>query len=212
MSDLFTLSDEELNSDKWEKAREMCARHGWDIHEIASNIAKFRMDRAEARAIALRELTINQPAVVAVEAAPATLVHFGSVRHLWSAQFQQWSKPNIVYIGRAMAHPTIELPASPFGNPFRIDKDTIQNRDDAIELYADWIQRPAQAHLLLQLDSLRGKMLVCWCHPRRCHGDVLIQLMRDKASYADVQPEVKAVPLKEDWPADWQPSLNIKSY
>lgn len=212
MSDLFTLSDEELWSDKWEKARKMCAIYGYDIREIAAGIAKFRMDRAEARAIALRELTINQPAAVAVEAAPAMLVHFNGVRHLWSAQFQQWSKPNIVYIGRAMPHMNIGLPASPFGNPFRIDKDTIQNRDDAIELYAEWIQRPAQAHLLHQLDSLRGKTLVCWCTPRRCHGDVLIQLLREKASYADTQSEAEIVPPKEDWPAEWQPNLKLKTY
>lgn len=210
MSDLFTLSDEELNSDKWEKAREMCVRHGWDIREIAAGIARFRMSRAEARATALRELTANQPAALVPEPAPAMLVHFNSVRHLWSAQFQQWSKPNIVYIGRAMPHLNIELPASPFGNPFRIDKDTIQNRDDAIELYAEWILRPAQAHLLHQIDSLRGKMLVCWCHPRRCHGDVLIQLMRDKASYAEVSLEPAAP--KEDWPAEWQPNLKPKTY
>jgi predicted NAD-dependent protein-ADP-ribosyltransferase YbiA (DUF1768 family) len=33
--------------------------------------------------------------------------------------------------------------------------------------------------LLSELDSLRGKSLGCWCHPERCHGDVLVQLLND---------------------------------
>lgn len=218
MSSLYTLSDEELNSDKWEKAREMCARYGYDIREIAGNIAKFRMDRAAARAQALRELATSQPAAVAP--APATLVHFNSVRQYWNAKYQKWSRNDIVYIGRAMPHMNIELPASPYGNPFRIEKDTDQTRDDAIEMYLNWIQLPGQAHLLHQLDSLRGKMLCCWCHPRRCHGDVLIQLLRERASYTDVvvsevkppDVEITETVLIEDWPAEWQPSLKLKTY
>lgn len=209
MSSFFTISDEELNSEKWDTAREMCERYGYDLREIAGRIAKFRMDRAETRATALREHALKNPQPPAVASAPAALVHFNSVRQHWSPQFQQWSRPSFVYIGRAMPHVNIELPASPFGNPFRIEKDDTQSREDAIELYLNWIQLPEQAHLLHQLDSLRGKTLVCWCHPRRCHGDVLIQLMREKSSYADVKPTVVPEP-KEDWPAEWQPNLKLK--
>ena len=27
------------------------------------------------------------------------------------------------------------------------------------------------------LEELRGKVLGCWCHPRACHGDVLVELL-----------------------------------
>lgn len=209
MSSPFTISDEELNSDQWAKAREMCERYSWDIHEIAAGIARFRMTRAEARAQALREATVNLPTVAAP--APATLVNFHAVRHLWNPQQQRWARPNMVYIGRSMPHLNIQLPESPFANPFRIEKDTDNARENAIELYADWLLADAQAHLLHQLDSLRGKILVCWCCPRRCHGDILLQLMREKASYAEVLPEI-IEPVTEDWPAEWQPALKLNPF
>lgn len=181
MSNLYRLSDEELNSDKWALAREMCERYGYDLAEIADRIARFRMMRAEARAEAMREQAAKQPP--SRPSAPATLTHFNLVRQFWDVKTQQWTHPNIVYIGRAMTG-YLNLPASPYGNPFRLEKDTDDARMDALELYLNWIHLPAQAHLLEQLDSLRGKILVCFCHPRRCHGDVLIQLLQERTTYA----------------------------
>ncbi len=31
-------------------------------------------------------------------------------------------------------------------------------------------------HLIAALDELRGKDLVCWCAPLRCHADFLLEL------------------------------------
>lgn len=197
---MITISEQELQSDKWAKARLMCERQGWDIHEIAAGIARFRMANAEARAKALAAQMRNAPEP---EARPANLVHFNSVKQYWNASTQRWSKPDLVYIGRAMSHLNLNLPASPFGNPFRIDKDNDDARADAIELYLNWIQLPAQAALLAQVDGLRGKTMVCWCHPRSCHGDVLMELMRSKLSYA---PEVKAA---DETAPDYQPALHM---
>ena len=37
--------------------------------------------------------------------------------------------------------------------------------------------------LLAHLDELEGKTLGCWCTPEeRCQGDVLLELLRDRAS------------------------------
>jgi len=33
-----------------------------------------------------------------------------------------------------------------------------------------------QQHLLRSLDTLKGKDLVCYCAPARCHGDLLLRL------------------------------------
>lgn len=74
-----------------------------------------------------------------------------------------------VYIGRAVRG----WPASPFGNPFRVTSEL--PRGQAIAQYRQWIQ--SQPALLARLEELRGKRLGCWCKPRACHGDVLVELL-----------------------------------
>jgi len=67
-----------------------------------------------------------------------------------------------VYVGR----PTM------WGNPFVIGRDG--TRDDVVAKYRTWIlQQPA---LMADLHELRGKDLVCWCAPERCHAEVLLAL------------------------------------
>jgi hypothetical protein len=67
-----------------------------------------------------------------------------------------------VYIGRP----------SKWGNPFEIGKDG--TREEVIEKYREWIiKKPA---LMNALSELKGKVLGCWCSPKACHGDVLVEL------------------------------------
>ncbi len=68
-----------------------------------------------------------------------------------------------VYIGRG----------SKWGNPFRIGDHG--DREDVIEQYRKWIQ--TRPDLLDSLEELRGKRLGCFCKPKACHGDVLIDLL-----------------------------------
>jgi hypothetical protein len=67
-----------------------------------------------------------------------------------------------VYVGRP----------SKWGNPFVIGRDG--TRDEVIAKYRAWLVR--QSSLMAALGELRGKHLVCWCPPERCHADVLIEL------------------------------------
>jgi hypothetical protein len=67
-----------------------------------------------------------------------------------------------VYVGRP----------SKWGNPFVIGRDG--TRDEVIAKYRAWIVR--QPSLISALPELRGKNLVCWCAPQRCHAEVLIEL------------------------------------
>jgi len=68
-----------------------------------------------------------------------------------------------VYIGRP----------SKWGNPFIIGKDG--TRDDVVDKYHEWImQRPEL--IALAKKELKGKDLICYCSPNRCHGDVLIEI------------------------------------
>lgn len=75
-----------------------------------------------------------------------------------------WEKdPQYVYVGR----PSI------WGNPFTVEK---YGQGGACEMHAAWF--PTDLKLKAQVKELKGKTLVCYCHPKRCHGDLL-------ARYAD---------------------------
>lgn len=67
-----------------------------------------------------------------------------------------------VYIGRG----------SKWGNPFRIGPDG--DRDAVIAKHERWMRN--QHDLLRAIDELRGRNLVCFCAPLRCHGDLLLRL------------------------------------
>lgn len=79
-----------------------------------------------------------------------------------------------LYIGR---------PAK-WGNPFTHIKDDktlakyiVETREDAIEAYSQWITKGEGMYLLNDLHELKNKVLGCWCYPKPCHGDVLIELI-----------------------------------
>jgi hypothetical protein len=79
-------------------------------------------------------------------------------------------EPFDVYIGRP----------SKWGNPFShlqgtLAKFKVATREEAIEKYVEWIQ--GQDALLADIKSeLKGKVLGCWCKPKDCHGDILLEL------------------------------------
>ena len=79
-----------------------------------------------------------------------------------------------IYIGRP----------SKWGNPYTHIKDKITRADfivktrrEAIEKYKEWITIGDGKHLLNDLHELDGKILGCWCYPKLCHGDILIELI-----------------------------------
>lgn len=66
--------------------------------------------------------------------------------------------------------------SSKWGNPYHLGEDG--NRDEVIEKYEQWIR--ARPELLARLGELKGKDLVCWCAPKRCHADVLLKLLEER--------------------------------
>lgn len=83
-------------------------------------------------------------------------------------------EPYDVYIGRGHG--------CKWGNPFSHQSDTIAQfkvatREEAIERYEQWVK--TQAHLMAALPELEDKILGCWCHPKACHGDVLVRLVNE---------------------------------
>ena len=68
---------------------------------------------------------------------------------------------------------TYGLRRSPFATPFRAG--ITHSRTAAVRAYRHWIQkRPKLIELARR--QLTGKILVCWCAPEPCHGDVLAKI------------------------------------
>ena len=76
--------------------------------------------------------------------------------------------PYDVYIGR----PSI------WGNPYKVSEG--MTRKEAINAYRDWIlYSPDAAEQRSQIHTLKGKTLGCWCKPKACHGDVLVEIINN---------------------------------
>lgn len=78
-----------------------------------------------------------------------------------------------IYIGRA--NRTANLPQSPLANPFRV-RD-FGGRGRTLPHYRRWLWARIQAGDEAVLAALRAidpsSVLVCWCKPGPCHGDVV---------------------------------------
>jgi hypothetical protein len=79
-----------------------------------------------------------------------------------------------VYIGRESKRAKPSRKESKWHNPFRVPQDVATN-DEAVALYRDYLL--AKPELLSRIEELRGKLLVCWCYPKSCHGNVLVELL-----------------------------------
>jgi len=71
-----------------------------------------------------------------------------------------------IYIGRG----------SVWGNPYTIPNDG--DRDEVIDNYEAYIMN--HPSLIKALPNLIGKVLGCWCAPKRCHGDILKIMVEDR--------------------------------
>lgn len=67
-----------------------------------------------------------------------------------------------VYIGRG----------SPWGNPYIIGVHG--TRDEVCDLFEENILPT------LDIEPLRGKDLICFCYPKRCHGDSIIASLKNQ--------------------------------
>lgn len=80
--------------------------------------------------------------------------------------------PDAVYVGRP----------SPFGNPYT-DRPVghtlahlqVRDRAEAIAKFREYLMGNRKL-LALVRKELRGKDLVCFCAPKACHGDVLLEI------------------------------------
>lgn len=88
-------------------------------------------------------------------------------------KYHKTAPPDAVYIGRG----------SHYGNPFTHLVNTkattvVDDRDQACDEFEKW----ASSNPLFIADvkqNLRGKHLVCFCKPKRCHGDFLLKIANE---------------------------------
>jgi hypothetical protein len=75
--------------------------------------------------------------------------------------------PNDVYIGRP----------SPLGNPYRLSRP--DDRAAVIAAYRTWLREQVRQRDPEVMRALRAlteqSVLVCWCKPLVCHGDVIVE-------------------------------------
>lgn len=70
-------------------------------------------------------------------------------------------EPYDVYIGRP----------SEWGNPY---SEKQYGRNKCIQMYLVYLLRHPK--VLKEVKTLRGKVLGCWCRPKKCHGDILAMI------------------------------------
>ncbi len=78
-----------------------------------------------------------------------------------------------LYIGRS--NKWLGLPESKWHNPFFMKNEG--QRPTVLKLYEEHIR--SRPDLIAALPELSNKTLGCYCAPKRCHGNVLIELYEE---------------------------------
>jgi len=96
----------------------------------------------------------------------------------------QWilNKESNIYIGRGRVVfiDGIRYPNqnSIWANPYKITNT--QTREQVLVLYREYIEKKLKSNPILinDLMKLKGKKLGCWCKPKCCHGDILLEMIK----------------------------------
>ena len=70
--------------------------------------------------------------------------------------------------------------ATIFGNPFKIGEHG--SRDEVIERYKRYFLKRIKydSDFRKAVKKLKGKVLLCWCRPLPCHGDVIAEWLNNE--------------------------------
>jgi len=95
---------------------------------------------------------------------------------------EEWMKDkNNVYIGRSgivfIDNKRYPPNGSIWANPYKVVNS---NREMCIRNYEIYIREKIEKEYGIdELMKLEGKKLGCWCHPNKCHGDILVKLIEE---------------------------------
>jgi len=91
---------------------------------------------------------------------------------------------NGIYIGRGGKGKA----QSPLANPYSLNK---HSREESLKLYKEWLMRKLKDRnspqsmefnkLKLLLSHGSDLNLICFCHPKPCHGDIIKLLLESNA-------------------------------
>jgi len=108
------------------------------------------------------------------------------IRQLGYQNLKEWMEDdNNVYIGRGgivfINKERYPKNSSIFYNPYKINKDG--TREEVIEMYKNYLTEKLKNDdkLVKALVELKDKNLGCWCHPEKCHGNILLELIQQYA-------------------------------
>ena len=91
--------------------------------------------------------------------------------NLTDIDIEEWKKDEShIYIGRDSG----DIEGSIFQNPYSL-KD--YDRSTAVRMYREHIS--SNPTLAGEVETLRGKVLGCFCSPNECHGQVLLDILYD---------------------------------
>ncbi len=68
-----------------------------------------------------------------------------------------------------------------FGNPFRLEEvGGHYTRKESVEAYREWFKEKIRSdpEFRKSVEDLKGETLGCWCKPKQCHGDVILEYLR----------------------------------
>jgi hypothetical protein len=66
------------------------------------------------------------------------------------------------------------LPQSKWANPFKVGKDG--DLKEVLSKYQVYLDEKIEKGFL-NVEELRGKKLMCWCVPNKCHGEVIAKYL-----------------------------------
>lgn len=62
-----------------------------------------------------------------------------------------------------------------FANPYKVGKDG--DIDEVLYKYKKYIKNKIKENPEI-LEEIKNKNLGCWCHPNKCHGDILKKILK----------------------------------
>lgn len=96
-----------------------------------------------------------------------TIVHLNKSRcDLVIDRRTKWGNPF------TLDHVITEEDANVLGDPSRIGETV--TRDECIDLFKNYLKHNEE--LLASLSELDNLVLGCWCKPKRCHGDAIVEI------------------------------------
>lgn len=107
----------------------------------------------------------------------SVVVHSSKKHDIFVDEVARWAEANQLYVYCGDKTQYAGHKRSKWYNPFHKKLKTL-GRDTVCDLYKENLSDELKA----QISELKGKALGCWCHPKRCHCDYLVELANNQTN------------------------------